>query len=158
MRRGNPRWHVGRLIAPSRSTAARRCDRRAKRRSQRRGCDLLASGLSPTYLEGALIALCVGPSRDRSWTKVAGSTPARSRIHRCRRRQGEAHAILDPFSVYEKGEELLRKELHALSAWHRQHHLGAPLERTASPVLNQLPQAALIDLIVAEARAHAFAR
>jgi len=60
-----------------------------------------------------------------------------------------ARAILDPFSVYEKGEALLRKELRALSAWHLVNIVVAyGLSGEPVTVLNHLPQGALIDLIV----------
>jgi hypothetical protein len=63
-------------------------------------------------------------------------------------------AILDPFSVYEKGEGLLRQELGALSAWHLVNIIvvyrlgGAP-----AADLNRMPQGTLIEMIVAGVRA-----
>jgi hypothetical protein len=66
----------------------------------------------------------------------------------------EVHAaVLDPFSVYQKGEALLRQELGALSAWHlvniiTTHRLSFEPEST----LNRLPREALVDFIVAAVR------
>jgi hypothetical protein len=119
-----------------------------------------ASGLSPTYLEGALDRALRGPIerpvQDMGRPRFDSPAPEFTAAEGA---SGEAHAILDPFSVYEKGEELLRKELRALSAWHLVNIISAyHLSEQPPPVLNQLPQAALIDLIVAEARAHALAK
>jgi hypothetical protein len=58
-------------------------------------------------------------------------------------------SVLDPFSVYLKGESLLRKQLAALSAWHlvniiREYELSAlPIE-----TLNTLRGVELIEIIV----------
>jgi hypothetical protein len=59
-------------------------------------------------------------------------------------------SILNPFSVYRKGETLLRRQLGALSAWHlvniaRAHEL-APA--AAEPGLDALTADELIDIIV----------
>ena len=32
--------------------------------------------------------------------------------------ESPVHAVLDPFSVYQKGEAILRRQLSVLSAWH----------------------------------------
>jgi hypothetical protein len=64
-----------------------------------------------------------------------------------------ANAVLNPFSVYRKGEVLLRDQLHALSSWHLvniiiAHNLSEiPVER-----LQLMPAAELIELIVASVR------
>ena len=109
-----------------------------------------ASGLTPIYLEGALgralnptvrrvaapaEALFDGPAPD----SVVVSTP----------RPAYADAVLDPFSVYEKGEVLLRKELGALSPWHLVNIIRAyRLSPEPVDVLNRMPGAALVDVIV----------
>jgi len=62
-------------------------------------------------------------------------------------------SILDPFSVYQKGEDLLRGQLGALSSWHLVNILlahGLSIEDPA--VLRQLGSATLIELIVAGVR------
>ena len=61
---------------------------------------------------------------------------------------------MDPFSVYEKGEALLRQQLSALSAWHLVN-IAREYELTDFPVatLNTMPGVELIELIVAGVRA-----
>ena len=62
-------------------------------------------------------------------------------------------AILDPFSVYEKGEGLLRQELGALSEWHLVNIIVAyNLSGEPRTTLNRLSQATLIDMIVTGVR------
>ena len=62
-------------------------------------------------------------------------------------------AVLDPFSVYEKGESVLRAELSALASWHLVNIVtGYQLSSNSEATLNALPPAALIDLIVAAVR------
>jgi hypothetical protein len=58
-------------------------------------------------------------------------------------------SILDPFSVYEKGEPLLRRQLAALSAWHLVN-IALEYELTDLDVetLNRLPATELVELIV----------
>jgi hypothetical protein len=68
-------------------------------------------------------------------------------------------AILNPYSVYEKGESLLRKELGALSSWHLVNIIQA-YRLSAEPldILNRLSASALADLIVAAVRQQSFSR
>ena len=76
-------------------------------------------------------------------------------MHSPRAAAPSAHAgaasasVLDPFSVYEKGEPLLRKQLGALSAWHlvniaRDYGLTA----LDAATLTRMPAAELVELIV----------
>jgi hypothetical protein len=119
-----------------------------------------ASGLSTTYLEGALeralrgpIVRTIAPPARPRFTSPAVDVSAveAPAIH--------GRAILDPFSVYEKGEGLLRQELGALSDWHLVNIILAyGLSELSPATLNQLPQRALIDVIVTGARAHALAQ
>ena len=78
-----------------------------------------ASGLSATYLEGALDRArrgpIVKPTARKRQPRFKSPAPEFTTVESP---GGGAHAILDPFSVYEKGEALLRQELRALSAWH----------------------------------------
>ncbi len=110
-----------------------------------------ATGLTRIYLEGALRrALEPSPSP---------TSPAREEPFfdaPAPRRGEDDHvpvdpdaAVLDPFSVYQKGEMLLRKQLGALARWHlvniiRTFHLS---DKSAT-VLSGLPSPALIDIIV----------
>ena len=62
-------------------------------------------------------------------------------------------SVLNPFSVYEKGETLLRKQLGALSAWHLVNIIAAyNLSSEDTEILNRRPAADLIDVIVAGVR------
>ena len=57
--------------------------------------------------------------------------------------------MLNPFQVYERGEAPLRRQLAALSAWHLVNIINVyRLSDEPQAVLNRLPAAALIDLIV----------
>jgi hypothetical protein len=118
-----------------------------------------ASGLTPVYLEGALRRALEGPVR------VPTSIVAPPRYNRPASattiapppvREAATHSVLDPFSVYEKGEALLRRQLGALSAWHLVN-IVVEYELSDVPVetLNTLPTADLIDLIVAGVREEA---
>ncbi len=62
-------------------------------------------------------------------------------------------AVLDPVSVYQKGEGLLRQQLRALSSWHLVNIIRAyGLSQEPASVLNQLPAPALIARIVVACR------
>jgi hypothetical protein len=66
-----------------------------------------------------------------------------------------AHPVLDPFAIYGKGEDLLRRQLHALSERHlevilRAYRLTDPLVETNFDLLNKQE---LIALILAGVRA-----
>lgn len=75
-----------------------------------------ATGLTPVFLEGslrrALNPLVRPPARDVM--PAIFDTPApNSRVA-----PPNGDAVLNPFSVYRKGEPLLRRQLSALSGWH----------------------------------------
>jgi hypothetical protein len=111
-----------------------------------------ATGLTVVYLEGALTRALSPPPREvvPLPNRTIFDRPARSGSPR---RATGREAILDPFSVYEKGELLLRQELGALSSWHLVNIVAAyDLSDTPSAVLNTMPGGALIDLIVAKVR------
>jgi hypothetical protein len=114
-----------------------------------------ATGLTDVYLEGALKRALTGPH-------VAPRTPAAqpsifsgpSPAVTTRPDEAGPTSILDPFSVYEKGEALLRKQLRALSAWHlvniaREYELSD----LDADTLNRMPAVELVELIVAAVRA-----
>jgi hypothetical protein len=107
-----------------------------------------ASGLTPVYLEGALeralrplVVHEVAPTapvfdEPAPVTHVVESAPTQE-------------AVLNPFSVYEKGEALLRNQLAALSAWHLVNIIVAyRLSAEPEQVLSRLTAARLIELIV----------
>lgn len=76
-----------------------------------------ATGLSATYLEGAL---------DRALRPAPSRLPAEERLYvdsapRAVPRGGAGlgtRVVLDPFTTYAEGEQLLRKQLHALARDH----------------------------------------
>jgi hypothetical protein len=110
-----------------------------------------ATGLTQVYLEGALTrALAqstVTPAAPPHRSVFSGPAPAATRT----RRPAEVApaSVLNPFSVYEKGEPLLRKQLGALSAWHLVN-IALKYELSDEPVeqLNRKSAASLVELIV----------
>jgi hypothetical protein len=63
--------------------------------------------------------------------------------------RGSRESALDPFSVYEKGELLLRKQLGALSPWHLVNIVMAyDLSDEAVESLNRRSAGYLIDVIL----------
>ena len=110
-----------------------------------------ATGLTPVYLEGALdralhpleipttvvdeIPAFDGPAPH------GGDSPPRS------------ESVLNPFSVYRKGEALLRSQLAALAGWHLVNIITAfDLSEQTTAELNRLSTPELIELIVATVR------
>jgi hypothetical protein len=97
-----------------------------------------ATGLTPVYLEGALARAMKEPP-------ILAVRPH--------------HSVLNPFSVYQKGEALLHNQLGALSAWHLvQIVLDYELSALDVERLNRMPQAELIELIVGAVRHRATAQ
>jgi hypothetical protein len=113
-----------------------------------------ATGLTPVYLEGAL-------ERSQSPRIVPGRAPDPVPAY-----DGPAPnflaesaangSVLNPFSVYRKGEALLRRQLTAFSGWHliniiRDYGLSAQTDQE----LGALNDAELIELIVSAVRLQA---
>jgi hypothetical protein len=111
-----------------------------------------ATGLTPVYLEGALERALSGPApvRTASGARPAFDEPLPRARHAVR---GSRESALDPFSVYEKGEQLLRKQLGALSEWHLVNIVLA-YDLSDEPVesLNRQPGSYLVELIVSSVR------
>ena len=107
-----------------------------------------ATGLTAVYLEGALQRALHPAVRPRTGEerKPAFTEPAPDTIP-----DGPApDSILNPFSVYRKGEALLRRQLAAFSGWHLVNIIrNYELSDLPTSTLNALPAADLIDLIVA---------
>ena len=112
-----------------------------------------AEGLSGTYLEGAMA---------RTLTKIKVTvrelpTPLfdgpevspRVEVIRNRRATEVDRAVLDPFSVGAKGEDLLRSELGALRDWHLRNIIRAYDLAAPSVDVEQLTARQLIEVIVA---------
>jgi hypothetical protein len=114
-----------------------------------------ATGVSAVYLEGALaralakpIDVEVAPPPPPIFSGPAPSSSA-ARVDT----KMPTSSVLDPFSVYEKGEALLRKQLTALSAWHLVNIILAhELSDERVETLNAMPPAALIGIIVSGVR------
>jgi len=112
-----------------------------------------ATGLSPVYLEGALKRALTRPPRVPTvppqpsvFRSPAPSTATRSL-------EVSPSSVLNPFSVYEKGEALLRSQLSALSAWHLVN-IAIEYELSDEPVerLNRFAAPTLVELIVQATR------
>jgi hypothetical protein len=111
-----------------------------------------ATGVSAVYLEGALrralskpTEIPILPAQPAIFSEPAPSPrlPVEARTS----------AVLDPFSVYDKGESLLRGKLAALSAWHLVNIAVAyELSALEPAALNRLPTATLVEIIVTGVR------
>ena len=110
-----------------------------------------ATGLTPVYIEGALertltplIVTVAEPLPEPAFDEPAPPFQVR---------EAPETSVLNPFSVYRNGEEVLRDRLQALSAWHlvniiHDHELSeVPLDE-----LNAMTQAELVELIVLNVR------
>jgi hypothetical protein len=117
-----------------------------------------ATGLSVTYLEGALErALEPSPAAPVPTAAAAPAyeepAPPVVRVPSSAESSVRPHGVLDPFHVYAQGEDLLRRELTALAPPHllniiREHRLVH--EEDFDP--GQMSRAGLVDLIVATVR------
>jgi hypothetical protein len=114
-----------------------------------------ATGVSPVYLEGALVRALTKPANvtPLPTPPAVFSGPAPSPGIAVESAQSAQPAVLNPFSVYEKGEPLLRRQLGALSAWHLVNIvLAYELSDQDATALNRLPAPALVEIIVAGVR------
>ena len=107
-----------------------------------------ATGLTPVYLEGALQRtlrpLGKAPASDQPVAAFFDGPAAAEDLPRA----GGA-SVLNPFSLYRKGESLLRRQLGALSGWHLVNIIDTHgLSEESLTVLNASPPSALIEMIV----------
>jgi hypothetical protein len=115
----------------------------------RQDTEYWATGLTQVYLEGAL-RRALKPLRVAPEPIIAPPVfdgPASS--------EGPppTESILNPFSVYRKGETMLRSQLGALSAWHLVNIAQAHrLTEADGTTLHRLSADALIELIVTGVR------
>jgi hypothetical protein len=110
-----------------------------------------ATGLSYVYLEGALHRALATPTTVVTTppepTVFDGPAPHVAPI------EAPPESVLNPFSVYEKGEALLRRQLRAFSAWHLVNIISAyRLSDEDVTILNRLSALELIEIIVAGVR------
>ena len=120
-----------------------------------------ATGLTAVYLEGALRRALAGPMPVAA-APLAEPTIFDGPAPRLTPASTPVDSVLDPFSVYQKGEALLRRQLGALSAWHLVNIITA-YDLSAEPpaALNRLAGRDLIDIIVsavASQKSHRLAR
>jgi hypothetical protein len=110
-----------------------------------------ASGLTAVYLEGALRRALhpLTRSRMRPASEPAFDGPAPNLVL-----EPAVDSILNPFSVYRKGEGLLRRQLTAFSIWHLVNIvLDHRLSDLPAATLNAMTSPDLIELIIAAVRA-----
>jgi hypothetical protein len=113
-----------------------------------------AAGLTPVYLRGALERTLTPPTVlvEAPVVQSVYDAPAPPSIP-VTDRAAEAEPVLDPFSVYAKGEDLLRRQLGALSPRHlRAIIIGYDLVDSTGVDLNRLTGPELSALIVAAVR------
>jgi hypothetical protein len=112
-----------------------------------------ATGLTAVYLEGALrraldIPLHAAPASASRPSVFPGPAPRPGGT------TAGAESVLDPFSVYQKGEALLRRQLAALSPWHLVNIITAyALSDDDAAALSRRSAAELIETIVMGVRA-----
>ena len=103
-----------------------------------------ASGLTPVYLAGALERALTAPVAEPTAEAEAAITDDAA----------EPRPVLNPFSVYGRGETMLRRQLAALSPRHlRAIATGYDLADPADIDLEALTAPELIDLITTAVRA-----
>jgi hypothetical protein len=112
-----------------------------------------ATGLTGVYLEGALKRALEGPPHASVATPPGPTIFSEPSPATMPPLSLGRESVLDPFSVYQKGEGLLRKQLGALSAWHLVN-IAVDFELTDLPpgALNDMPPSQLIELIVSAVR------
>lgn len=128
--------------------------RRETRQSSRDDLLYWATGLTRVYLEGSLVRT-LSPERVVPATVAIepayydGPAPEPPRIPVT----VTPEAVLDPFSVYAKGEDLLRQELNALSSWHlRNIILAYGLFDVDAPELQVVTRPELAERIILAVR------
>ncbi len=140
-------WHGWLEFVPIHGGETRRSPRETTQ-PNRTDAVYWATGLTAVYIEGAL-QRALNPTVRGEPAEVPppafdGPTPFSAR------RAPAAASVLNPFSVYRKGEALLRGQLGALSPWHLVNIINAhDLSRIPADDLNAMPTPELIELIVA---------
>jgi hypothetical protein len=107
-----------------------------------------ATGLTPVYLDGALQRVLRPAPRlptpeGRAMPIFDGPAPSDEPA------RATGGSVLNPFSVYRKGETVLRRQLGALSAWHLVNIIRShALSEESSTALNASQPEVLIEIIV----------
>jgi hypothetical protein len=119
----------------------------------RAGAEYWATGLTAVYLEGALQRtlrpLVITPPETPPPPIFDGPAPPVVAVGL----DEPVASVLDPFSVYEKGETILRRQLAALSAWHIVNIIAAyGLADEDAATLSRTPTSDLIEKVIAGVR------
>jgi hypothetical protein len=109
-----------------------------------------ATGLSGTYLEGAFRRALEPPVRvvRKAKPDALFESPAPNPVTVVAADLAADRAVLDPFSVGAKGEELLRRELGALRGWHLRNIIRAYRLAEDDFDLEAFSEPELIEMIV----------
>ena len=110
-----------------------------------------ATGLTTVYLEGALDRALKPLTRATAdpVTPPVFDGPATESLPAL-----TPDSIMNPFSVFRKGEMMLRRQLMALSEWHLVNIIRAHgLSELSEDALNQMSAPALVELIATAVRA-----
>jgi len=108
-----------------------------------------ATGLTNVYLEGALARALPRPPKSSPPPMSPPAFGSPGRPLAAVPAEENVTSVLDPFSVYRKGEAMLRRQLGALSAWHLVNIiLDYKLSDDSRVALSRMPASALIDTIV----------
>lgn len=111
----------------------------------RRDTEYWATGLTYVYLEGALrraLKPLVRPPAPDVMPPVFDGPAAHSA-------PSATESVLDPFSVYRKGEPLLRRQLSALAGWHLVNIIRHyELSDEDPAILNAQEPARLVEMII----------
>jgi hypothetical protein len=160
------RWEGWIEFVPGDGRSVLRTERETKQPKQS-DLEYWATGVSATYLEGALERALhpepyhVPQNRAAELPSYDGPAPSRPSSSAgagtgAARQPPYPHAVLDPFTVYAQGEAVLRQQLGALGTDHlrtivQEHSLVAAHELE----LDEMQHASLVDLIVAAVRKRA---
>lgn len=150
----NGRWQGWLEFLPANGATPIRSGRETTQ-PNRQDTEYWATGLTPVYLEGALeraLHPSARPAASRTMEpEFREPAPARDSL------EPVAHeSVLNPFSVYRKGEALLRRQLAALSGWHLVNIITAyDLSEQREVDLTATPSSVLVELIVSVVRQRA---
>jgi hypothetical protein len=146
----NGQWQGWIEFIPLRGDGIVLRSRRETTQPNRQDTEYWATGLTPVYLKGALHrALTPLPPRVLPPEfKPAYDGPAPYFAEPDAPAAKARNSILNPFSVYQKGELVLRGQLSALSAWHLANiaETYALVDEGVDPTLVSQPD--LVELIV----------
>jgi hypothetical protein len=148
---GRPAAHIweGWIEFVSSDGADARRTRRETTQPDREALVYWATGISGTYLEGALARTLTPPTvRVEERSVPFFDEPAPGPIVDIEASTAEG-AVLDPFSVGAKGEELLRRELSALRGRHLRNIIRAYELVDDATDLDGLSEQELTEIIVA---------